>query len=350
MNRRRIAIFFGGCSAEYRISLESAYAVIRSLDPERYEPVLVGITERGGWLHYAGDIERIRQDTWQTDPTCVPAVLSPDRGDHRLLLLRKDRPVSAIPLDAAFPILHGKNGEDGTIQGLIELSGIPLIGCGVLASAICMDKERAHTLVRAAGMAVPEALTVDCRGSGEAIRRFADGIGYPLFVKPVRAGSSYGVSKVGKREDLQAAVELAFRYDDRVMIEEAIDGFEVGCAILGREELTVGAVDEVELAGGFFDYTEKYTLQTSTIHVPARIDRDTAAEIQETAKSIYRALGCSGFARVDMFLTPHGQIVFNEVNTIPGFTEHSRYPGMMRAAGIPFADVLDRVIRSAVDV
>ena len=187
-------------------------------------------------------------------------------------------------------------------------------------------------------------------GAGqEEICAKAREIGYPLFVKPVKAGSSYGVTKVSAPEQLASAVALAFRYDNEVILEENIDGFEVGCAVLGTNDLITGEVDEIELSGGFFDYTEKYTLKTSAIHVPARIDSAKAEEIKATAKTIYKALGCRGFARVDMFLTPAGEIVFNEVNTIPGFTEHSRYPGMMKAAGIPFREVISRILELGLD-
>ena len=176
----------------------------------------------------------------------------------------------------------------------------------------------------------------------------AERLGYPLFVKPVRAGSSYGITKVMARNELPAAVKLAFAYDDRMILEEAISGFEVGCAVLGNNRLTVGELDEIELSGGFFDYTEKYTLKTSKIHVPARLSPEKAMEIKELAKRIYRALDCRGFARVDFFLDKSGQVLFNEVNTIPGFTAYSRYPSMMKAAGLSFEQVISAVIRLAV--
>lgn len=349
MKKLNIAVFFGGCSSEYSVSLESASAVIQNLDPEKYQPVPIGITKDGDWFYFTGDPVRIQTDTWQNEKDCVPAAISPNRSD-RCLLLFETNGVRRLPIDAAFPVLHGKNGEDGTIQGLIELAGIPLAGCGVLASALCMDKDRAHRLAAAAGVRVPQAFVLH-RGMGiQDAQSFAEKIGYPLFVKPVKAGSSYGISKVNEPENLYNAVVLAFQYDDQVIIEEAIHGFEVGCAVLGNETLLIGEVDEIELSGGFFDFTEKYTLKTSAIHVPARIRQEQAAEIKKTAAVIYRALGCSGFARVDSFLTPEGEIVFNEVNTIPGFTEHSRYPGMMKAAGYAFGEVLDRILKLAIEI
>lgn len=343
MKKINVGIFFGGCSPEYSVSLSSASGVILNLDREKYNPVLIGISQKGEWFHYTGPVDRLLSDTWQNAADCVPAVLSPNRGENCLILLGADG-ISRIPLDIAFPVLHGGNGEDGTLQGLLELSGIPVAGCGTLASALGMDKDRAHRLVGLEGVRVPMHLVLEPDTPMEAMESFAERIGYPLFVKPVKAGSSYGVTKVACKEQLAPAVALAFKYDNQALLEENIPGFEVGCAVLGNRELVTGEVDEIELSGGFFDFTEKYTLKTSAIHVPARITPAKAAEIKEKAKCIYRALGCTGFARVDMFLTPDGEVVFNEINTIPGFTEHSRYPGMMKAAGHSFREVISRIL------
>lgn len=346
MNRKHIAVIFGGCSSEYSVSLESASGVISHMDPERFIPVLVGITKAGDWLHYTGSIEKIGKDTWM-EADCAPAFLSPDRSRHALMVVRGDR-LEEIYLDAVLPILHGKNGEDGTVQGLCELAGIPLAGCGTLASALCMDKDRAHKLVSLAGVSVPASFTLrSAQAPGAAA--LADKLGYPLFVKPVKAGSSYGVSKVSTPEELAGAVEEALRYDDEIILEENIPGFEVGCAIMGAEELFVGELDEIELSEGFFDFTEKYNLITSRIHVPARVPPEKTAELKQAGKTIYRALGCRGFARVDMFLRPDGEILFNEVNTIPGFTAHSRFPSMMKAAGLCFEELITRIIEMAVE-
>ncbi|MDE6639495.1 MAG: D-alanine--D-serine ligase VanG [Acetatifactor sp.] len=344
MKKQNVLIFFGGCSSEYSVSLSSASGVLLNLDPNRYNPVTVGISREGKWYYYTGSTEKILEDTWQNVEDCTPAALSPSRGDCCLLLLRETG-TERIPIDIALPVLHGKNGEDGTLQGLLELAGIPLAGCGVLASALCMDKDRAHKLAGLAGIRVPKALVVEAQ-TPQAVD-FAREIGYPLYVKPVRAGSSYGVTKVNTPDELIPALSLALQYDTLVILEENIEGFEVGCAVLGSSDLIVGEVDEIQLSGGFFDFTEKYTLKTSAIHVPARISPEKSAEIKEAAKCIYRALGCSGFARVDLFLTPAGEIVFNEVNTIPGFTAHSRYPGMMKAAGYSFTEILTMILEDA---
>lgn len=372
MKKQNVLIFFGGCSSEYSVSLSSASGVILNLDRSRYNPITVGITREGKWYYYSGPTEKILEDTWRNEEDCTPAALSPSRGDCCLILL-KETGTERIPIDIALPVLHGRNGEDGTLQGLLELAGIPLAGCGALASALCMDKDRAHKLVGLAGIRVPRALVLEERTSTiseqgpeaqarttsgqmsqaqaqnltQAASDFAREIGYPLYVKPVRAGSSYGVTKVNTPDELIPALSLAFQYDTLIILEENIEGFEVGCAVLGSSELTVGEVDEIQLSGGFFDFTEKYTLKTSAIHVPARISPAKSDEIKEAARRIYRTLGCSGFARVDLFLTSVGEIVFNEVNTIPGFTAHSRYPGMMKAAGYSFTEILTLILEDA---
>ena len=347
MEKLNVAIIFGGCSPEYSVSLESAHAVITHLDQAKYNPVLIGISPRGNWYHFTGEVEKIRLDTWNTPAHCSPAMVSPDRDSHALLVI-KDGTAETIVLDAAFPVMHGRNGEDGTVQGLLELAGIPLVGCGILASALCMDKERAHKLAQAAGVNVPASIVLDRQTDMDHALLLADKLGYPVFVKPLRAGSSYGITKVGKREELSAAIKLAFAYDSHIILEEAISGFEVGCAVLGNDTLTVGELDEIELADGFFNFTEKYTLKTSAIHVPARISPAKAAEMKEIAQCIYKALGCQGFARVDMFLDENGSVFFNEVNTIPGFTAHSRYPSMMKAVGMSFEQIISNVIELAV--
>ena len=344
MERKRIAVIFGGCSTEYEVSLQSAAAVLENINTERYEVYMIGITRGGDWYRYTGECAQITAGTWCRDSAHLNRVVfSQDRSLGGFLELYNGR-YFPRGIDLAFPVLHGKNGEDGTVQGLLELAGIPVVGCGVLSSALCMDKDRAHRLVSLAGIAVPRSVTFKQTETAEAVCSIIDTLRFPAFVKPVRAGSSFGITRVTKPEQLLDAVRLASRHDDEVIAEEAIEGFEVGCAVLGTDELTVGRVDEIELSGGFFDYTEKYTLKTSQIHMPARIDTETERRIQETAKTIYRALGCSGFARVDMFLTHAEEIVFNEVNTIPGFTAHSRYPNMMKGIGLLFPQMLEKLL------
>lgn len=342
MEKKRIAVLFGGCSPEYGVSLESAHSVMTCIDRSRYEVFPVGITKTGVWYAYEGDWNRILTDEWFLGEDCKRTVLLPERsrdGKGSFCVFR-ERGTEKVAVDAVFPVLHGKNGEDGTVQGMCGLAGVPVVGCTMTASVLGMDKDRAHRLAKAAGVCVPESVVVRRQDLAESLTV----PGFPVFVKPVRAGSSFGITKVSSPEEIAPALEKAFAYDEEAIVEQFVPGFEVGCAVMGNGKLITGEVDEIELADGFFDYAEKYGLVTSKIHVPARIGEQKAQEIRKTAKKIYRALGCRGFARVDLFLTPEGKVVFNEVNTIPGFTAHSRFPGMMRAAGFSLEQVVDLAI------
>ncbi|MBD5453213.1 MAG: D-alanine--D-serine ligase VanG [Lachnospiraceae bacterium] len=344
MDKKRIAVIFGGNSTEYEVSLQSALSVLENINEDKFTIIPIGITRSGEWYHYTGEREKIGSNTWFEDrENLFPVVVSGNRSVRGFLELTGGK-YHVIKADLVFPVLHGKNGEDGTLQGLFELAGLPIIGCNTLSSAICMDKDRAHKLVSLAGISVPKSVTFRRFDKEAALNKIESGLAYPLFVKPVRAGSSFGITRITEREKLDAAIEFAFEHDVEVIVEEEVKGFEVGCAVLGIDALTVGRVDEIELSGGFFDYTEKYTLKSSKIHMPARIAAETEKRIQEAAMTIYRTLGCSGFARVDMFYTPSGEIVFNEVNTIPGFTTHSRYPNMMKGIGLTFPEMLEKLI------
>lgn len=344
MQKKKIAVIFGGNSTEYEVSLQSASSVFENINKDTFDIVPIGITRNGEWYHYTGETKRIADNTWFEDNKNLYSVsISQNRSVKGFIEFKNDE-FSIIKVDLVFPVLHGKNGEDGTLQGAFELAGIPVVGCDTLSSALCMDKDKAHKLVSLAGISVPKSVTFKSPGKKAALRKIETDLSYPLFVKPVRAGSSFGITKVSAKQELETAIQVAFEHDTEVIVEETINGFEVGCAILGTDELLVGRVDEIELSSGFFDYTEKYTLKSSEIYMPARIDAETEKRIQDTAITIYKTLGCSGFARVDMFYTPSGAIVFNEVNTIPGFTSHSRYPSMMKGIGLSFADILDKLI------
>ena len=342
--KKKIGIFFGGCSPEYEVSLQSAFSVIKYMDRERFVPVLIGIErKRGNWYWYHGEEEKIVKDQWLSKTECIPVFPCMDRLRHGICYMENGS-FRGLSLDAAFPVLHGKNGEDGTLQGLLELSGIPVIGCGVLSSALCMDKKMAHRIAAEAGVRTARSVLVGRSASEKEIREAAAKLQYPIFIKPNRGGSSIGITVAEEEESLMRAVKEAFLYDTAVLLEERISGVEVGCAVLGCEKLAVGEVDEIELSDRFFDYAEKYTLKSSRIYAPARIPEEKALEIKEAAKKIYRLLRCSFFARVDFFLTGEGEIYFNEVNTIPGFTPHSRFPGMFQAAGISFEELVNHLL------
>lgn len=341
MEKKKIGVIFGGCSPEHDVSLESSYSVIKNMDKEKYDCVLIGITKNGDWFRFEGDIEDIKNNTWEEKGKCTRVVISTNISDKGLIDLENN---TLIKIDAIFPVLHGRNGEDGTVQGLVELSGIPLIGCGILSSSLCMDKYLSHKLAESYGIKVAKSIVIDNKTESNEIHRKLEELKYPVFVKPMRAGSSFGITKVENEKDIEMAIQEAFKYDTEIIIEENVEGIEIGAAVLGNDELTVGEIDEIELSSGFFDYTEKYTLKTSKIYVPARISKEISDKAKETAKQLYKILKCKDFARVDMFLTPQGEIYFNEINTIPGFTSHSRYPSMMKEIGISFDQLVDKLI------
>jgi D-alanine---(R)-lactate ligase len=337
VDRLKVGIIFGGSSEEHPISVKSAQEVAKNLDLEKYEPFWIGITKSGAWKLCDGP-----GADWENG-SCRPAVLSPDRSVHGLLVLNQEH-YNMIRLDVVFPVLHGKLGEDGAMQGLLELSGIPYVGCDVQSSALCMDKSLAYIVARNAGIATPNYWAVTANENLDP-----DLLTYPVFVKPARSGSSFGVSKVSRQEELPSAMETARQYDSKVLIEEAVVGSEVGCAILGeRFGLVAGEVDRIALSRGFFRIHQESEPESgsenSTFIVPADISTEARSLVQETAKAIYRALGCKGLARVDMFLTEDGTVTLNEVNTLPGMTSYSRYPRMMAAAGLPLAEVIDRLV------
>jgi len=340
MDRLKVGIIFGGCSEEHPVSVKSVREVAKNLDTEKYEPFYIGITKSGAWKLCDGP------DTNWENGSCRPAVLSPDRSVHGLLVLEQGQ-YETISLDIVLPVLHGKLGEDGAMQGLLELSGIPYVGCDVQSSALCMDKSLAYIVARSAGIATPNFWTVTANENIDTGR-----LTYPVFVKPARSGSSFGISKVSRKEELLSAVETARQYDTKVLIEETVVGSEVGCAILGNDlDLIAGEVDRISLSHGFFRIHQESEPESgsenSTPIVPADIPAESRSLVQETAKAVYRALGCRGLSRVDMFLKEDGKVVLNEVNTLPGMTSFSRYPRMMAAAGLPLAEVIDRIVSLA---
>ncbi|WP_394619407.1 D-alanine--D-alanine ligase family protein [Lentzea sp. JNUCC 0626] len=326
MSKVRIGVLFGGAFEEHPVSVKSAGEVARSLDPARYEPCWIKITRGGDWLLCTG-------------PEAVdgrPVVLSPSG-----LVVLGDGAFEVIGLDVVFPVLHGRQGEDGAVQGLLELAGIPYVGCDVQSSALCMDKSLTYVVARSAGVATPTYWT-----------EVPESPTWPVFVKPARSGSSFGVTKVSTEDELNTALEVARQYDSKVVVEEAVAGQEIGCSVLGvGDDLVLGELDRVALTHGFFRIHQEDApeagSENSTFVVPADIPADSAALVRETAKAVYRALGCSGLARVDLFLTPQGEVVLNEVNTMPGLTSYSRYPRMMAAAGLSLGDVVDRLVSLA---
>jgi D-alanine--(R)-lactate ligase len=348
VDRIKLAVLFGGCSEEHDVSVKSAAEIAAHMDGEKYEPIYIGVTKSGAWKMCAKP-----RAEWASGD-CCSAVLLPDKKIHGLLILKRHG-YEIRHIDAVFPVLHGKWGEDGAVQGLLELSGIPYVGCDIQSSAVCMDKSLAYIIAGNAGIATPEFRVVHPGG-----RPAADALDYPVFVKPARSGSSFGVTKVYAADALDAAIESARQYDGKVLIERAVSGCEVGCAVLGnpgspgnRFELTVGEVDQIRLRHGIFRIHQEAEpekgSENAVVTVPADLPAGERERIQETAMEIYRALGCRGLSRVDMFLREDGLIVLNEVNTLPGFTSYSRYPRMMAAAGIALPELIDRLIALALE-
>ncbi|MCL2426052.1 MAG: D-alanine--D-alanine ligase [Oscillospiraceae bacterium] len=349
MSKTKVAVIFGGFSPEYTVSLKSAFSVINAIDKDKYEVTMIGITNKGLWYKYSGPIDNIPNDKWHGDEQHLTKVLlSADRGGG-LLMFENDK-VTSLPIDVVFPVMHGRYGEDGTVQGLCELSGIPVVGSGSAASSLCMDKIRSNNLVASVGITVPKFVSFEQIPTEAEILEATAILNLPVFVKPVKAGSSIGISKVEDYSQILVAVKDAFNYDNAVVIEEGVVGQEVGCSVIGNHDLRTGRVNEIEISQGFFDFTEKYSLITSKIHVPARIDTESEQRVQEAGKLIFRTLGCRGYARIDMFLKGDGDIVFIEANTIPGFTAHSQLPKMMKAAGVDYPELVDMLLELALQV
>lgn len=337
MRRIKVAILFGGPSEEHDVSVKSAAELAASIDTERYAPFYIGITKGGAWKL----CKRPCLD-WEKTAGC-PVIFSPDRQIHGFLI-GEERGYKIQAVDVAFPMLHGKPGEDGSIQGLLELSGIPYVGCDIQSSVTCMDKALAYVVVKTAGIEVPEFQIIQKDDRPDAAE-----FCYPVFVKPARSGSSFGVSKVDQADGLYAAIDEARKYDSKVLIEQAVSGSEVGCAVLGNSpDVIVGEVDQIELKHGFFHIHQEAQpekgSENATIRVPADLPFEVRERVLKTARKIYQVLGCQGLSRIDLFLRENGNIVLNEINTMPGFTSYSRYPRMMAAAGLTVSNVFDRLI------
>ena len=330
MSRRRIrvAVLMGGRSSEHEISLASARSVIEALDPERYEVTRVEIARDGRWALPSGEEAGSAAETLP-----VPASSSV--------------PETLGEVDVVLPVLHGPFGEDGTVQGLLELAGVPYVGAGVAASALCMDKDLFKKVLRDSGIPVARHHAIRLRDPVE------NPFGYPVFVKPARLGSSVGISKVHSEDELSPAVELARRHDEKVLVEEFVAGTEVECGVLGNlgagERPLASVVGEIVPHAEWYDYAAKYDEGGSDIVVPARIPDETAARVQELAVDSFVATECEGMARVDFFVRESGEVVVNELNTIPGFTATSVYARLFEASGIPYAELLDRLIRLALE-
>ena len=352
LKKLKVAVLFGGASSEHEVSRMSATSVLNNLDAEKYDVLPVGITKDGRWYLYSGPVEGLCSGAWERHSGNVPAAICPGSGLAGLVAF-ENGVCRSLPVDVVFPVLHGKNGEDGTIQGLFKLSGIPYVGCGTLASAVCMDKAVTHTLLSAANIEQAHYLWFYADryfADGEKIRnKIAARLNFPVFVKPANAGSSVGVSKVTAPEKLDAAIRLAAENDTKVVVEEGIVGQEVECAVLGNRGKSVASpVGEIGAGAEFYDYDDKYKNGVGQLFIPARLPEDVAEEVRKTAVRAYNLLGCDGLSRVDFFVTEkEHRVILNEINTLPGFTSISMYPKLWENAGIPYSELLEKLIDCA---
>ncbi len=350
--KTKLAILFGGKSDEYSVSLHSAAAIIKNVPVDLYDVTLIGITQEGKWLLYEGSPDNINNDTWQKSNTYPVLLNMGDDFKGFIKLNEKDSSFDRIEVDCLFPVLHGRNGEDGTIQGLCQMAGIPFVGCDMTSSAVCMDKEFTHIICEAAGIkTAPYVAAVNSNKLN--IKNLYDEVygkfSTPIFIKPANNGSSIGISKIRNYEEFEKGIMEAFQFDNKVVIEKGIDGFEIGCAVVGNDSLIIGEVDEIDTKNDFFDYVEKYSQHNSKIHCPARISDELKAEAKNIAEKTYRALGCKGLSRVDMFVTKDNEIILNEINTIPGLTDLSRYPSMLKKIGIEYKDLIVKLVELAME-
>ena len=353
-NKMCVALLFGGMSSEHEVSCVSVGNFVRNIDRSKYEVLTVGITKEGRWLYTEATAEQMADGSWEELPGNMPCVISPDRADHGMILFTPDGRVEKMHLDVVIPVLHGLWGEDGTVQGLLELAGIAYVGCGVLASSVCMDKAVANALFEANGVPhtkwvaanrweIEKDLEGVCAGVEEKL-------GWPVFVKPANAGSSVGISKVSSQEELKAAIGLALENDRKVVFEAFVDGQEVECAVIGSDPAVATRPGEILAGAEFYTYDDKYKNGVSQTVIPAHLPEAKLDEVKTYAAMAYTALNCEGLARCDFFVEKNtGRVLINEINTFPGFTSISMYPKLMEHEGLPVPQLIDRLIALAVE-
>lgn len=353
MKKLSVCVLFGGISPEHEVSLRSAESVLNHMDPEKYNIFPVGITKSGDWILFTGtDYSMLPSGQWQEYPGNRRATISPVRGQG--LLSFEGDCVVRERIDVVFPVLHGENGEDGAMQGLLQMAGIPYVGSHVAASAVAMDKTLTKLVVDHAG--IPQAAWRLVRNSElenrmeQVLDTIEKQFAYPVFVKPAGTGSSVGVSKAADREELRSALLTAGTYDEKILVEEFIHGREVEVAVMGNGSPVASECGEIDSGAEFYDYDAKYITDTSVAYIPARIPEDVAEQVRDAAVKVYGVVGCQGLSRVDFFVTYDDErVVFNEINTLPGFTSISMYPKLFAASGIPYSQLIDELLRLALE-
>ncbi len=349
-NKKTVAVIFGGQSSEHEVSQVSATTIINNINPDKYYIIPIGITKQGKWLIYNGPVDNIKNGEWEKFGT--PAIISPDTTHKAILKIVGDK-IKTIPIDVIFPVLHGAFGEDGTIQGLFEMAHIPYVGCGVLASAVSMDKLYTKIIVNFIGdIAQAEYVKVysyELDKINPIVKKIEKNLGYPCFIKPSNAGSSVGITKAHNATELKEGLKKAAEYDRKILVEKAITGREVECAVLGNEnKIEASTVGEVLAAAEFYDYDAKYNNDNSKTIIPADLPKKIVEEIQDKAKRIFMALDGAGLSRVDFFVENEtNRVIFNEINTLPGFTSISMYPMLWEQEGVNKTELIDKLIELA---
>lgn len=350
MAKKRVAILFGGISPEHDVSCMSAVYLLEHL-PEGYETVCIGITRKGRMLFYPGDVEEIRSGTWDHHPDCCSCVFSTDSSKRGIYKILDDQTASFLALDCVFPVLYGKAGEDGTIQGILERSGIPFVGSGACSSALCMDKEFAHLVLNAAGIRTSAWITVrrgDQLQFDALTQRIEESFGFPVFVKPANCNSAAGVFHADDPEELERAVKLAFVHDGKVLIKEHIQGVQVRCGVLGNEEPEASVLGEIVFqAGGAAG--SPWEQEPQSLIIPARLSQELSYKVREIAVQAFRVMECAGMASIDFFITTSGDIFLNQINTVPGFSEISIFPRLWQAVDIGPSQLVDKLIQLALE-
>jgi D-alanine-D-alanine ligase len=348
----KVGIVFGGRSAEHQVSLQSAKSIIDAIDQDKYEPVLIGITPDGQWLLNESSqflLNASNPKTIELSSAGQSVALMPSHNKGEIIQTSGESSISQI--DVLFPVLHGPYGEDGSIQGLAKLANIPCVGSGIIGSAVGMDKDFTKRLLMLAGLNVADYALVSRGNLTDAlIADIENRLNYPVFVKPANMGSSIGVSKADNRDELATAVAGAAKYDRKVLVEAAIVGREIECAVLGNDDPRASICGEIAAQHQFYDYDSKYIESDGAeLSIPAKLSEDETKKIQEISKQVFSTLECRGLSRVDVFLTPEGEVYINEVNTMPGFTNISMYPKLWEHSGVTYSDLIDQLIQLSIE-
>lgn len=351
MAKIKVAVIFGGISNEHKLSLASAAEVVANIPSDKYEVICLGITKKGRWLYYPGDLCDIPTGNWEYNPDCTSAIISPD-PIHKGIITIENGEVSFRRIDVVFSLLQGKFGADGAIQGLLDMAGIPYVGCGLLASASCMDKSHIHMVLDDYGIKTAPWRLITQRELNRIDERCSEiskQLSFPLIVKPANCGSSIGITKAEDQAQLEKAVKIAFSFDNKVVVEEFISGRELEAAVFGYDTPFSSFIGEIKSSGIHKNSREDYVAESGMFEIPAELDINTMNMIRETAVNAYKALGCKGMARIDFFLDKNNELYLNKINTSPGFKSECIYPRLMKELGMELPYLLDKLLEQAIE-